>query len=52
MRALLVEFARIQEGRNAEPTYALVDSQSVKTVYASEDRGIDGGKKSRGENVT
>ena len=31
--------------RYKHPTYALVDSQSVKTQYASQDRGIDGGKK-------
>jgi putative transposase len=30
------------------PTYGIVDSQSVKTVYASDERGIDGGKKVKG----
>ena len=37
---------RQRQGRNPEPSYAIVDSQSVKTQYASEERGIDGGKKS------
>jgi putative transposase len=30
------------------PSYGIVDSQSVKTIYASEERGIDGGKKVKG----
>jgi len=37
---------RTESGRNESPTYAIVDSQSVKTIYASCQRGIDGGKKS------
>ena len=40
----LVEVTRKKEGRNPNPTYAIIDSQSVKTVYASEQRGYDGGK--------
>ena len=36
---------REKTGRNASPTYGIIDSQSVKTVSASEERGIDGGKK-------
>ena len=52
MRALLVKLAREKEGRNLEPSYALIDSQSVKTIYASEERGIDGGKKRKVENDT
>ena len=50
MNDLLVKLVREQDGRSPEPTYALVDSQSAKTVYASEERGIDGGKKRKGEN--
>jgi putative transposase len=38
-------------GRNANPSYALIDSQSVKTVYASDERGFDGGKKRKDENA-
>jgi len=43
----LVERSRIKEGRNPEPSYSLIDSQSVKTTSASEERGIDGGKKNQ-----
>lgn len=41
----LVEITRQIENRNAQPSYAIIDSQSVKTIGASEDRGLDGGKK-------
>jgi putative transposase len=41
----LVAKTREDAGRKPGPTYALIDSQSVKTVAASEQRGIDGGKK-------
>jgi putative transposase len=30
------------------PSYGIIDAQSVKTRYASEERGIDGGKKVKG----
>ena len=43
----LVELTRERAGRNADPSYAIIDSQSVKTVAASEERGIDGGKNKR-----
>ena len=46
----LVTKTRTNAGRTEEPSYALVDSQSVKTVAASEERGIDGGKKRKAEN--
>ena len=42
----IVRKARVIEGRNESPSYGIIDSQSVKTVYASQNRGIDGGKKS------
>ena len=45
IRAALVERVRTQAGRNAGPSYAIIDSQSVKTTSAAEDRGIEGGKK-------
>jgi putative transposase len=49
--ALLVIKSRMQAGRNPQPSYALIDSQSVKTTAASEERGIDGGKKRKAESV-
>ncbi len=41
----LVKKSRVKVGRNPNPSYSLIDSQSVKTTGAAEDRGIDGGKK-------
>ena len=46
----IVKKARINAGRKESPSYAIVDSQSVKTTLASEERGIDGGKKQKEEN--
>ena len=43
----LVEIDRLVQGRHPDPTYTLIDSQSVKTSGASEERGIDGGKKGK-----
>jgi len=48
----LVAVTRMDAGRNPEPSYGLIDSQSVKTVAASEERGIDGGKKRKDESGT
>ena len=48
----LVKLTRINAGRNPEPSYAIIDSQSVKTTSANEQRGYDGGKKRKDENVT
>jgi hypothetical protein len=42
---MLVKKTRIAQGKNESPTYALIDSQSVKSVSASENRGYDVGKK-------
>ena len=47
IRAALVERVRTHAGRNAGPSYAIIDSQSVKTTSAAEERGIDGGKNKR-----
>jgi len=44
----LVKLDRTKNGREPDPTYALIDSQSTKTIGASEERGIDGGKKNKG----
>lgn len=45
----LVKITRINAGRKENPSYALVDSQSVKTTSASDERGYDGGKKLKDE---
>ena len=46
--AKLVEITRINAGRNEKSSYAIIDSQSVKTTYANEQHGFDGGKKQKG----
>jgi putative transposase len=46
----LVEQSRLSLGRSASPSYALIDSQSVKTTSAAAERGIDGGKKRKDGN--
>jgi transposase len=43
----LVAKSRVAMGRSEQPSYGLIDSQSVKTTSASDARGIDGGKKSQ-----
>jgi len=43
----LVKADRQEKGRSPEPSYVLIDSQSTKTTGASDERGIDGGKKSK-----
>ena len=48
IRGHLVILTREKAGRKETPTYGLIDSQSVKTLYPSEERGIDGGKKRKG----
>ena len=48
----LVEKSRNKMGRNTEPSFAIIDSQSSKTTGASEDRGIDGGKKNKRSQAT
>lgn len=40
----LVAHSRQKSGRKAQPTFALIDSRSVKTTNAAKERGIDGGK--------
>ncbi len=43
----LVKLTREKAGRNPNPTYAIIDSQSVKTTSANEQCGFDGGKNKR-----
>ncbi|MBX9837744.1 MAG: transposase [Silvanigrellaceae bacterium] len=40
--------SRLKSGRNENPSLGIVDNQSVKTVNAADDRGMDGGKKIKG----
>jgi putative transposase len=44
----MVEKTRVKESRNPSPSYGIIDSQSVKTIYDSDERGFDGGKKNKG----
>ena len=44
------EIESLYTGMRESPSYAIIDSQSVKTTLASEERGIDGGKKQKEEN--
>jgi len=40
--------SRTKLGRKPEPTYAIIDSRSVKTAHAAQFSGFDGGKKIKG----
>ena len=43
----LVKKVRLAKGKKETPSYALIDSQSAKTVSSNEKRGYDGGKNER-----
>ncbi len=47
VQRMLVKKVRTKNGKNEAPTYALIDYQSVKTTYASDNRGFDDGKNER-----
>jgi len=51
IQAALVEKVRVASGRKVAPSYAIIDSQSVKTTSAAQERGIDG-KKQKDANDT
>lgn len=52
MNHALVMADRERAGREASPSAAIIDSQSVKTTQSGGPRGYDAGKKVRGASVT
>jgi len=48
LATVLVRANRLHAGREVEPSVAIIDSQSVKSAGAGEERGFHGGKKVQG----
>lgn len=42
---------RTENGKNLQPTYGIIDSQTAKTVYKSKEVGRDGNKKIKGRKL-
>lgn len=49
---LLNKQCHVLQGRNPNPSFGIIDSQSVKNQYNSDERGIDEGKKVKVVNTT
>lgn len=52
INAALVKQVRVKEGREAEPTAAIIDAQSVKTAQKGGPSGMTRAKRQKAANVT